>query len=211
MRLAALLALALLAGCAQFNGLVQSTKAQVTLVEGLRKFDAGEHDASSKSLAAALTLGLSPQDRSLAHKHLAFIHCTAGREAQCRDEFRKALLADPGTQLDAAEAGHPVWGPIFRSLSGPGALSAGLKQYENGDYEESAKNLQGAIELGVPEKQRATAHKHLAFIHCSSNRVGQCRDEFRKALAVDPALELAPAEAGHPVWGPLFRSLKAGK
>jgi len=211
MRLAALLALALLPGCAQFKELVQSTKAQVTLVEGLRKFDSGEHEASARSLDAALKLGLNPKDRSLAHKHLAFIHCAAGREPQCREEFRKALAADPGTQLHAAEAGHPVWGPIFRSMSGPGALSAGLKQYENGNYEESAKNLQGAIDLGVPEKQRATAHKHLAFIHCSSNRVGQCRDEFRKALAVDPALDLAPAEAGHPVWGPIFRSLKAGK
>jgi len=28
---------------------------------------------------------------------------------------------------------------------------------------------------------------------------------------VDPGLELAPAEAGHPVWGPIFRSLKAGR
>ena len=72
-------------------------------------------------------------------------------------------------------------------MNGPSALSAGLKQYESGDYEESAKNLQVAIELGVPDKLRANAHKHLAFIHCSSNRERQCRDEFRKALAADPA------------------------
>jgi hypothetical protein len=63
----------------------------------------------------------------------------------------------------------------------------------------------------VPDKQRANAHKHLAFIHCSWNQERECRDEFRKALAVDPTLELAPAEAGHPVWGPIFRSLKAGR
>jgi len=200
-----------LAGCAQIDKLVQATRAQVTLVEGLRQFDAGGHEASAKTLARALEIGLGDKDRATAHKHLAFIHCTAGRESRCREEFRKALAADPATQLDAAEAGHPVWGPMFRSMSGPSALSAGLKQYENGDYDESAKNLRGAIDLGVPEKQRANAHKHLAFIHCSSNRVGQCRDEFRKALAVDPALELAPAEAGHPVWGPIFRSLKAGR
>jgi Tfp pilus assembly protein PilF len=104
-----------------------------------------------------------------------------------------------------------VWGPIFRSMNGPSALSAGLKQYENGDYEESAKNLQVAIELGVPEKLRANAHKHLAFIHCSSNRERQCRDEFRKALAADPSTQLDAAEAGHPVWGPIFRSLKAAR
>lgn len=200
-----------LAGCAHIERFIQATKAQVTLVDGLRKFDAGDHEAAAKALARALEIGLGEEDRAEAHKHLAFIHCSAGRERQCGEEFRKALTAYPATQLDAAEAGHPVWGPIFRSMSGPGALSAAIKQYENGDYEESAKNLQGAIDLGVPEKLRASAHKHLAFIHCSSNRVGQCRDEFRKALAVDPALELGPAEAGHPVWGPIFRSLKAGK
>jgi Tfp pilus assembly protein PilF len=211
MRALALFLFLLLAGCAHVDHIIQWTKAQVTLVDGLRKFDAGDHEAAAKVLASALELGLDDEDRAEAHKHLAFIHCSAGRERQCREEFRKALTAYPATQLDAAEAGHPVWGPIFRSMSGPGALSAGIKQYENGDYEESAKNLQGAIDLGVPEKLRASAHKHLAFIHCSSNRVGQCRDEFRKALAVDPALELGPAEAGHPVWGPIFRSIKAGK
>ncbi len=206
-----LVLLAGLSGCAALQDAVKATRAQMTLVEGLRQFDAGEHPASAKTLASALEMGLGDKDRANAHKHLAFIHCSAGRERQCRDEFRKALAADPATRLDAAEAGHPVWGPIFRSMSGPGALSAGLKQYEDGDYEQSAKNLQGAIELGVPDRERANAHKHLAFIHCSSNRERQCRDEFRKALAVDPALELAPAEAGHPVWGPIFRSVKAGR
>jgi Tfp pilus assembly protein PilF len=197
--------------CAQLENIVQATRAQVTLVEGLRKFDAGEHPASAKALQRAIAMGLGAKDRAEAHKHLAFIHCTAGRETRCREEFGKALEADPAVRLDAAEAGHPVWGPIFRSMSGPGALSAGLKQYEDGDYAESAKNLQGAIDLGIADKERANAHKHLAFIHCSSNRVGQCREEFRKALAVDPALDLAPEEAGHPVWGPVFRSLKAAK
>lgn len=202
---------AALAGCAAVQDLVKATKAQMTLVDGLRQYDAGQHEASAKTLSSAIEMGLGNSDRATAHKHLAFIHCSANRERQCREEFRKALGADASTQLDAAEAGHPVWGPIFRSMSGTSALSAGLKLYEDGDYEESAKNLQGAIDLGVAAKERANAHKYLAFIHCSSNRVGQCRDEFRKALAVDPALELAPAEAGHPVWGPIFRSLKAAR
>ncbi|MGH8691946.1 MAG: TssQ family T6SS-associated lipoprotein [Burkholderiales bacterium] len=209
--LAILLLLAALSGCAAMQDVMQWTKAQVRLSQGLRQYDAGDYAVSSKSLLGAVELGLPKGDRATAHKHLGFIYCSWNQERQCRDEFRKALAADPAMQLDAAEAGHPVWGPIFRSLSGPGALSAGLKQYEDGNFEESAKNLQGAIDLGVPDKQRATAHKHLAFIHCSSNRERQCRDEFRRALTVDPALDLAPAEAGHPVWGPIFRSVKAGR
>ena len=210
-RLAIVALAALLPACAAIDQMVQATKAQATLVEGLRQFDAGEHTKSAATLQSAIEMGLGDKDRATAYKHLAFIHCSAGRERPCRDDFRKALAADPATQLDAAEAGHPVWGPIFRSMSGASAFSAGLKLYEDGEYAESAKNLQGAIDLGLPDKQRADAHKHLAFIHCSSNRERACRDEFRKALTVDPKLELAPAEAGHPVWGPIFRSLKAGR
>jgi Tfp pilus assembly protein PilF len=206
-----LLLVFVLAGCAQFHQLVKATRAQVTLIEGLRQFDAGDQEGSAKTLQRAIDTGLGDKDRATAHKHLAFIHCTAGRERQCRDEFRKGLAADRRMQLDAAEAGHPVWGPVFRSMNGPGALSTGLKQYEEGNFAESVKNLQGAIELGVPDKQRANAHKHLAFIHCSWNQERECREEFRKALAIDPAFDLAPAEAGHPVWGPIFRSLRAAK
>jgi len=209
--LAILLLLAALSGCAAMQDVMQSAKAQLRLTEGLRQYDAGDYAVSSKSLLAAVGLGLPKGDRASAHKHLAFIYCSWNQEQQCREEFRKALAADPALRLEAAEAGHPVWGPVFRSLSAPGSLSAGLKQYEEGNYAESAKNLQGAIELGLPEKQRATAHKHLGFIYCSWNQERQCRDEFRRALAVDPALDLAPAEAGHPVWGPIFRSVKAGR
>ena len=203
--------LAMLAGCAAMERLVQGTKAQITLVEGLRKYDAGDYEAATQSLHAALKLGLWQSDQATAHKHLAFIHCAAGRERECRDEFRKALTVVPNLRLEPEEVGHPVWGPIFLSMSSGSAFTVGLKQYEAGDYTESAKNLQGAISLGLPDRQRADAHKHLAFIHCSENRERQCRDEFRKALAVDPALDLAPAEAGHPVWGPIFRSLKAAR
>jgi Tfp pilus assembly protein PilF len=192
-----------------WGAIFRSMSGSAALDAGLRQYEQGDYAESAKNLQTAIDVGLPDNERGNAHKHLAFIHCSANRERQCREEFRKALAADPSTQLDAAESGHPVWGPIFRSMSGPSALSAGLKQYEEGDYVQSAKNLQGAIELGVPEKQRANAHKYLAFIYCASSRERQCRDEFRKALAVDPALDLAPAEAGHPVWGPIFRSLKA--
>ena len=117
MRRVLLLGLALaLAGCAQFDQLVQKTKAQTTLVDGLRQYDAGDYAASTRTLTAALELDLPDGDRAVAHKHLAFIQCSWGQERQCRDEFRKALSVDPALELGPAEAGHPVWGPIFRSV-----------------------------------------------------------------------------------------------
>lgn len=177
----------------------------------LQQYDAGDYTESAKSFQGAIDQGLGDKELASAHKYLAFIHCAGSREKQCRDEFRKALAVDPALELTPAEAGHPVWGPIFASLkSGPAPFQLALQQYDAGDYSESAKNFHGAIKAGLSDKQLANAYKHLAFIHCAANRQKQCRDEFRKALAADPTLELEPAEAGHPVWGPIFKSLKAG-
>ncbi len=100
---------------------------------------------------------------------------------------------------------------FFQPSKGSAALSTGLTQFEDGDYPDASKNLRSAIELGLTDKDRVNAHKHLAFIDCASGRERQCRDQFLIALAIDPGLELTPAEAGHPVWGPIFKSLKAGR
>lgn len=100
---------------------------------------------------------------------------------------------------------------LFKPNKGEAALAAGLKQYEDGRYAESLKSLQSAIGQGLSDHDRVTAHKHVAFIHCASSRERACRDEFRKALRIDPGMELAPAEAGHPAWGPVFRAVKAGR
>ena len=196
---------------APLRELIQPSKGAATLATGLRQYDEGEYPEAARNIQAAIDLGLSDRDSAKAHKNLAFIHCASTRERACREEFRKALSADPALELTPAEAGHPVWGPIFASLkAGPAPFKLAVQQYEAGDYAESAKNFQGAINEGLSEKELAAAHKHLAFIHCAANREKLCRDEFRKALAIDPNLELAPAEAGHPVWGPIFASLKSG-
>ena len=88
-------------------------------------------------------------------------------------------------------------------------LSTGLTNYEDGNYKAAAKSLQSALNSGLTfDSDAARAHKYLAFIHCLSNREKQCRDEFRKALDKDNQFDLEPAEAGHPIWGPVFRAVK---
>ena len=90
------------------------------------------------------------------------------------------------------------------------ALSTGIQSYEDGDYKTAAKDLQSALDLGLTfESDAVQAHKYLAFIYCMTNREKQCRDEFRKALEKDGKFDLKPAEAGHPLWGPVFRAVKA--
>jgi Tfp pilus assembly protein PilF len=89
-------------------------------------------------------------------------------------------------------------------------LDNGIRSYEDGEYKVAAKQLQVALDLGLDTKRdQAKAHKYLAFIVCVSGREKSCRDEFQKALDADPEFELEPAEAGHPIWGPVLRSVKA--
>jgi len=211
-RAAALTAMLALAACGSqpLRGLFETSKGASVLSAGLREYENGEYAEAGRDLQTAIDLGLTERERASAHKHLAFIHCASGRERLCREEFRRALALNPDLELTAAEAGHPVWGPIFVQLKAS-PFKLALQQYEAGDYDESAKNFQGALREGLGDKERASAHKHLAFIHCASSRERQCRDEFRRALAVDPSLQLEAAEAGHPVWGPIFRQVKAGR
>jgi len=89
-------------------------------------------------------------------------------------------------------------------------LSAGIRAYQEGEYRTAETQLQAALagKLAFTVDQ-ATAYKYLAFIHCATGRTAQCRDEFRKAFEADPAFELTKAEAGHPVWGPVYRSVQS--
>lgn len=219
------------AGHPVWGPVFRSVKGGSPLLAGLRQYDEGKYDEAATTLQGAIARGLSAKDRAIAHKHLAFIHCASNRERLCRDEFRRALDFDPGLQLSAAEAGHPSWGPVFRSMRGEPAkgevatvkvasasaakgeplLAAGLRYYDDGNYDASLRTLSEALTLGLPSAERVKAHKHLAFVHCASDRQRLCREEFGKALAIDPALELNPAEAGHPVWGPVFRAVKASR
>jgi Tfp pilus assembly protein PilF len=102
----------------------------------------------------------------------------------------------PGTQETQSARGLP-------------ALRVGVREYEQGELAASEKHLRTALREGLSGAERIQAHKHLAFIYCSSNREPDCRNQFKEALSIDPALELKPAEAGHPIWDPVFRSVKA--
>jgi len=91
-------------------------------------------------------------------------------------------------------------------------LDKGIRSYEDGEYKTSAKQLQAALDFGLDAvRDRARAHKYLAFIACVSGRKKTCRDEFNKALDADPKFDLEPAEAGHPIWGPVWRSVKTAR
>lgn len=98
---------------------------------------------------------------------------------------------------------------MFQASKGEADFKAGLRSYENGNYNDALRQLQSALDQGLSKNDQLTAHKHIAFVHCAQGRQGPCRSEFRKALTIDPGFDLTPAEAGHPLWGPVFAKEKA--
>lgn len=87
------------------------------LVEGIRAYDDGQYPQAEAALRKALAANLaSTRDRASAHKLLAFISCTSNRLAECEAAFRAARAADPGFTLNRSEAGHPLWGPVYRKV-----------------------------------------------------------------------------------------------
>lgn len=117
--------LATLAGCATPpapppaapGGLAELMErpAERLLFEGIRAYDDGQYAQAETALRRALASGLrSGRDQASAHKLLAFITCTSERPAECEEAFRAARAADPGFVLSRSEAGHPLWGPVYR-------------------------------------------------------------------------------------------------
>jgi tetratricopeptide (TPR) repeat protein len=99
---------------------------------------------------------------------------------------------------------------LLNSGDGGKSLASGISEYEQGNYRKAAALLQASLDQGLPARSdRVKARKHLAFIHCISGRHAQCREQFRSTLRIDPSFELAANEAGHPIWGPVFRSVKS--
>jgi len=118
---AAVALLALLAGCMtpKAPGSVSDAfdrPAERNLLLGLRAYDEAQYPEAERALGEALRLQLTTaRDRATAHKTLAFIYCTSGRKAECEAAFRAARTADPAFALNKAEAGHPVWGPVYEA------------------------------------------------------------------------------------------------
>ena len=89
-------------------------------------------------------------------------------------------------------------------------LNYGVLSFEEGNYQASTVALQGVLESSVSSKpEKVKAYKYLAFIQCVSGHESICRDYFKKALEIDSNFNLDTAEAGHPIWGPVFRSVKS--
>lgn len=108
----------------------------------------------------------------------------------------------------STEAASPVDGaPQAVRLDGDGAkrkLAEGIERYEAGDYVGAIRSLNAAEIVHADRKTRVQAEKYLAFSYCLTERRTLCREAFDRVLAIDSGFRLQPAEAGHPLWGPVY-------
>lgn len=108
-----------------------------------------------------------------------------------------------GTPATAAAAPAPAITPAHRDLY------AGIGLYQAGDYAGAIRQLTASPEIAKADKgTQLEAMKYAAFSYCVTAHQALCRQQFDKALKLDPAFDLAPGEKGHPLWGPVFDKAK---
>jgi hypothetical protein len=129
-----------------------------------------------------------------------------------------AGLAQPGAEggvsgasaqgAGAAAPAVPVRPP--EPTEGRKTLDRAVAQFEQGKFAEAIRTIQESPEIVADGPAvRGLSLKTLAFAQCVAGRRPACRRSFDALLALDPSFELAPAETGHPSWGPEFDRARA--
>ncbi len=104
--------------------------------------------------------------------------------------------------------------PTFAPASAPSKaeqlLADGLELYEKGDFKAAIRKLTGARDAFADNSvDMQTSLKYLAFSACVTGQKAFCKIQFAALLKIAPEFQLTRAEAGHPLWGPVFKETKA--
>lgn len=106
----------------------------------------------------------------------------------------------------------PPAAPVVREPSASEkALAAALETFDRGDYPAAIRQLTPlGGDTALDKESQLRALRSLAFAQCLTRAVVPCRQTFERAFRLDNRFDLAPAERGHPIWGPQFeRARKA--
>jgi hypothetical protein len=114
--------------------------------------------------------------------------------------------AKPGTS-PRSDSAAPAPAPTLAQAG----LKEGIALYNKGLYNDAIKRLGMADVTGGPKATQVEALKYTAFSYCVTSRPTLCRQQFEKALKLDPSFDLEPGEHGHPQWGPVFLKVKKSK
>ncbi|WP_459615754.1 TssQ family T6SS-associated lipoprotein [Bordetella sp. 2513F-2] len=92
------------------------------------------------------------------------------------------------------------------------ALEQVRASYDAGRYGDVIREVARSDVLAdAPKSIRVEALKLQSFSYCVNNYRVLCEDGFRRILAIDPTFTLAPAEAGHPQWGPAYQAARGAR
>ncbi len=90
-------------------------------------------------------------------------------------------------------------------------LAEGTELYEKGDYKGAIRKLQSAKDAALDASAiQQNSLKYLAFSYCVTGQKSLCKVQFVSLLKMTPEFQLSRAEAGHPLWGPVFKEAKVG-
>ena len=88
-------------------------------------------------------------------------------------------------------------------------LKEGIDAYNAGDYNGSLKTLLDSKTIWIADNDiQLEALRYSAFDYCVTYRANLCKQQFEKALMLDPNFDLRMGEKGHPLWGPAFDKAK---
>lgn len=138
--------------------------------------------------------------------------------AGCAVEQKKPAVDTPTPIPATAETPPPApkapdpKAPVIPPPIVKSPLNEGIDLYDKGDYNGAIKHLTGAADIWSGDKaSQISALKYIAFSYCVTGRQTLCRQQFEKALKLDPAFDLAPGERGHPLWARTFERAKKAK
>jgi PEGA domain len=80
-------------------------------------------------------------------------------------------------------------------------LGQGIALFDAKDFKQAERALQSALFAGLPDRrERASAHKYLAFVSCSQSEWSRCEADFDSAFAALPTFALEPYEMQNTPW-----------
>ena len=132
-------------------------------------------------------------------------HSTSSSLVRLTRAFGALALFGALTACETMQQQQPLGLTDLTERPAERALMGAMRAYDDADYPAVERQANEAMKLGLrSNRDVATAHKLRAFVYCTSNRLAACEAEFRAAHAAYPAFVLTHAEAGHPVWGPVY-------
>lgn len=128
-------------------------------------------------------------------------------KAQSVAKTQPAAKAAP-EQNPQAETKAAAAAPVIKAEQW---LAEGVALYDKGDFKGAIRKLQLAKD--APAEVATTVQdslKYLAFSYCVTEQKTLCKAQFENLLKIAPDFQLSRAEAGHPLWGPVFKEVKSG-